>query len=110
MIRETEQESEKKIWLDMGAASEWMALSAEQTDAALSCGVSFLEWMFHQGYAVGLTFENNAFGQRRTATNCAQSTNLWPGSTRKLRRKPRGKKPFVDGESVDLLALWKGTN
>lgn len=54
IVRETERETEKRLWLDLGRADDWRRLSPAERENAVSFVASLALLKWSEGYDVGL--------------------------------------------------------
>ncbi|OGR78380.1 MAG: hypothetical protein A3I11_01930 [Elusimicrobia bacterium RIFCSPLOWO2_02_FULL_39_32] len=108
MVRETEKEREKEIFVTLLPEEEWLQLKIEELEAAISFTASFLDNIFKQGIAVGLI--SNDFIQKPSTDrkNLIQIfTFLALFSPKKGGSRQRAFKENWGEPPLEILSLWK---
>ncbi len=105
MVRETERETDKKIFLSMGKKSRWTALSKEDLEDAISFAASLIWKNFQENFAVGFISDHLSVmpsRNRRQLKDILEYLALFDPASQ-ASSKPHAPAPG----SLDILDLWK---
>lgn len=114
MLRETEKEMEKKIWVSMEPQENWGSLNDEQIESAIAFAASFILKKFAEGFSVGFIASNLVIEPSQNRKEILKMLSFLAlfnphgaGTPDRRNREQieREKKSRLE-EPVDILSLW----
>lgn len=109
MVRETEKESEKRIWIKMGTAEAWKSLSETELESAISFAASFIVHQFQENFSIGFMSDDMILVPSVSKKNLAAMLYYLalfdPTGKENAPKIFRKINPWES--TADILSLWK---
>lgn len=110
MLYETERETERKIYLNLGPAEAWRTLAATDLESAISFAATLLRRKFLEGYAVGFLssdFDIPPSSRRKNLNDILDYLSVFDPQT--LPEGAAQPETYASIESIEILEAWKRT-